>query len=75
MDGIDPEYACGVGTPVEGGLTYREAHIIMELIHDSGKVCSVEVLEVNPILDMKNQTAKLAVDLIESALGKSTLYD
>ena len=75
MDGIDPEYACGVGTPVEGGLTYREAHMIMEMIHDTGGINSLEVLEVNPILDIKNQTAKLAVDLIESALGKSTLYD
>ncbi len=75
MDGIDPEYACGVGTPVEGGLSFREAHMIMELLHDSGRICSLEVVEVNPILDIKNQTARLAVDLIESALGKSTLYD
>jgi arginase len=75
MDGIDPEYAGGVGTPVEGGLTYREAHMIMEMIHDSGSISSLEVLEVNPILDTKNETAELAVDLIESALGKSTLYD
>jgi arginase len=75
MDGIDPEYAGGVGTPVEGGLTYREAHMIMEMIHDSGSINSLEVLEVNPILDTKNETAELAVDLIESALGKSTLYD
>jgi len=75
MDGIDPEYAGGVGTPVEGGLTYREAHMIMEMMHDSGSVSSLEVLEVNPILDTKNETAELAVNLIESALGKSTLYD
>jgi len=75
MDGIDPEYAGGVGTPVEGGLTYREAHMIMEMMHDSGSVSSLEVLEVNPILDTKNETARLAVDLIESALGKSTLFD
>lgn len=75
MDGIDPEYAGGVGTPVEGGLTYREAHMIMEMIHDSGCISSLEVLEVNPILDTKNETAELAVDLIESALGKTTLND
>jgi len=75
MDGIDPEYAGGVGTPVEGGLTYREAHMIMEMLHDSGRIKSLEVLEVNPILDTKNETAELAVNLIESALGKSTLND
>lgn len=75
MDGIDPEYAGGVGTPVEGGLTYREAHMIMEMLHDSGSISSLEILEVNPILDAKNETAELAVDLIESALGKSTLND
>lgn len=75
MDGIDPEYAAGVGTPVEGGLTFREAHMIMELIHDSGSISSLEVVEVNPILDTRNETAELAVDLIESALGKSTLND
>jgi arginase len=75
LDGVDPDYAGGVGTPVEGGLTYREASVIMEMVADCGCMNSLEMLEVNPILDTKNETSELAVDLIESALGKSILYD
>ncbi len=75
MDGIDPDYAEGVGTPVPGGLTYREAQLIMEEIAASGSMNSLEVLEVNPILDHKNKTAELATELIASALGKNTLWD
>lgn len=75
LDGVDPEYASGVGTPVEGGLTYRESQLIMEMVADCGCMSSLEMVEVNPILDNKNETAMLAVDLIESALGKSTLHD
>jgi arginase len=75
LDGVDPDFAGGVGTPVEGGITYREASVIMEMIADCGCMGSLEMLEVNPILDTKNETSELAVDLIESALGKSILYD
>lgn len=75
LDGVDPDFAGGVGTPVEGGLTYREASVIMEMVADCGCMSSLEMLEVNPILDTKNETSELAVDLIESALGKSILYD
>jgi len=75
MDGIDPDYAEGVGTPVPGGLTYRESQLIMETIAASGSMNSLEVLEVNPILDYKNKTAVLATELIASALGKNTLWD
>ena len=70
MDFLDPFYAPGVGTPERGGATYREAHLAMEKLADSGKVLSVEVTEVNPLLDTANQTAQLAVELILSALGK-----
>jgi len=75
MDGIDPEYAKGVGTPVSGGLTYRESQLLMEMVADCGCMSSLEVLEVNPILDTENRTASLATELIVSALGKTTLYD
>ncbi len=75
LDGVDPDYASGVGTPVEGGLTYREASVIMEMVADCGCMSSLEMLEVNPILDTKNGTAELAVDFVESALGKSILYE
>ncbi len=75
MDGIDPEYAEGVGTPVPGGLSYRESHLLMEMVADCGCMNSLEILEVNPILDSKNRTADLATELILSALGKTTLYD
>jgi len=70
LDVIDPEEAPGVGTPVAGGITYREAHLAMEHLADSGLVLSMDVVEVNPILDNKNKTAELAVGLICSAFGK-----
>ena len=73
MDSIDPEAAPGVGTPVPGGLTYREAHLACELAHETGRLLSMEVVEVNPILDERNGTARLAVELILSALGKRIL--
>jgi arginase len=73
MDGIDPSEAPGVGTPVRGGITYREAHYLMEAVAASGCLGSLEVTEINPILDTMNQTAILAVELILSALGKTTL--
>ena len=73
MDGVDPQEAPGVGTPVRGGLTYREAHLLMEGIAASGTLGSLEITEINPILDRENQTAILAVELILSALGKTTL--
>jgi len=70
MDLLDPSEAPGVGTPVRGGATYREAHLAMEMIHESGLMRSLEVVEVNPILDQQNATAELAVELILSAMGK-----
>jgi arginase len=73
MDVVDPEVAPGVGTPVRGGLSYREAHLAMELVAESGLAGSLEVVEVNPILDRENQTAKLAVELVASALGARIL--
>ena len=73
MDVVDPEVAPGVGTPVRGGLSYREAHLAMELIAESGLMESMEVVEVNPILDRENQTARLAVELVASALGARIL--
>ncbi len=73
MDFVDPQYAPGVGTPVRGGATYREAHLAMELICDSGRMVSMEVVEVNPVIDEFNRTAELAVELILSALGKKIL--
>lgn len=73
MDGIDPSEAPGVGTPVRGGITYREAHLAMEMIAASGVLCSLEMTEINPILDDSNRTAELAVELILSALGKTIL--
>jgi arginase len=73
MDGIDPAEAPGVGTPVRGGISYREAHLAMETCAAAGIVGSVEITEINPILDRENATAILAVELIASALGKTTL--
>lgn len=70
LDVVDPAYAPGVGTPVMGGISYREAHIAMELVHDSGAMRSLDAVEVNPILDKGNQTGELAVELIASAFGK-----
>src|SRR5262249_18379424 len=71
LDVLDPDIAPGVGTPVRGGLSYREAHLAMELVAESGLAGSLEVVEVNPILDRENETAKLAVELVASALGAS----
>jgi arginase len=73
MDALDPDIAPGVGTPVRGGLSYREAHLAMELVAESGLAGSLEVVEVNPILDNENETAKLAVELVASALGARIL--
>ena len=73
MDALDPEVAPGVGTPVRGGLTYREAHLALELVAESGLAGSLEVVEVNPILDRENTTASTAVELVASALGKTIL--
>lgn len=72
LDWLDPQEAPGVGTPVRGGVTYREAHAAMEVVADA-KLRSLELVEVNPILDQHNQTAELAVELIASALGKTIL--
>ena len=73
MDWIDPEDAPGVGTPVWGGATYREAHLAMEIIADHGRMLSFEIVEVNPVIDEHNQTADLAVELALSAFGKKIL--
>ncbi len=72
-DGLDPGVAPGVGTPVRGGLTYREAHLAMERVAESGLLCCLEIVEVNPILDRENATAALAVELAASAFGATTL--
>jgi len=73
MDALDPDVAPGVGTPVRGGLSYREAHLALELVAESGLAGSLEVVEVNPILDRENQTGRLAVELVASALGARIL--
>jgi len=73
MDVVDPDVAPGVGTPVRGGLSYREAHLACELVAESGLMGSLEVVEVNPILDRENETALLAVELVASALGARIL--
>ncbi len=73
MDAIDPDEAPGVGTPVRGGISYREAHLAMEMLCDSRLLRSMEVVEVNPILDVANRTAQLAVELAQSAMGKRIL--
>jgi len=73
MDGTDPAVAPGVGTPVPGGTTLRESHLIMEHAAESGRLLGLEVTEINPILDNQNATARVAVDLVLSALGKSVL--
>ncbi|NIC41585.1 arginase [Aquabacterium sp. A08] len=73
VDFLDPEIAPGVGTTVPGGPSYREAQLCMEMIADTGRLASLDVMELNPALDVRNQTARLAVDLIESLFGKSTL--
>jgi arginase len=70
VDGIDPRFAPGVGTPVSGGLTYREAHLLMETIADSKKLSSMDIVEINPMLDRYNETAQLAIELTASLFGK-----
>lgn len=70
VDSLDPHHAPGVGTPVTGGLTYREAHLACEMVAETGKLIGMDLVEVNPILDYQNQTAALAVELAVSALGK-----
>jgi arginase len=73
MDALDPDVAPGVGTPVRGGLSYREAHLALELVAESGVATSLDVVEVNPILDRENETGELAVELVASALGARIL--
>ncbi|MBM3745366.1 MAG: arginase [Acidobacteria bacterium] len=73
MDSVDPQQAPGVGTPVRGGLSYREAHLAMEMIGDTRKMTSLDVVEVNPVIDEANRTGLLAVELVMSALGKRIL--
>ncbi len=73
VDFLDPDIAPGVGTTVRGGPTYREAQLCMEMIADTGRLASLDVMELNPAFDLRNRTAELAVDLIESLFGKSTL--
>jgi arginase len=73
MDVVDPDYAPGVGTPVRGGLSYREAHLAMETVAESARIDSMDVVEVNPILDRENATGQLAVELVASALGARIL--
>jgi arginase len=73
MDVVDPDHAPGVGTPVRGGLSYREAHLAMETVAESGLLDSLDIVEVNPILDRENATGQLAVELVASALGARIL--
>jgi arginase len=73
MDVCDPLIAPGVGTPVKGGFDYREAHMIMELVADSGQLVALDLVEVNPTLDIRNTTAEFGTELVLSALGKGIL--
>jgi arginase len=73
MDALDPQVAPGVGTPVRGGLTYRESHTAMEIIASENSLCSFEIVEVNPILDVRNTTAEVAAELAASLFGKRIL--
>ena len=73
LDVVDPDVAPGVGTPVRGGLTYREAHLVMELVNEAGIVTSLDVVEVNPILDYSNETAEFAVELVASLMGRQII--
>lgn len=73
LDALDPMYVPGVGTPVNGGVTYREGHLAMEMISASDKLISVDVVEVNPILDEQNRTGRMAVELVESLFGKTII--
>jgi arginase len=73
MDFVDPTDAPGVGTPVRGGVTYREAHLALEMIADSEAMLSLEVVEINPVIDLHNKTALLGVEMVLSGLGKKIL--
>lgn len=73
LDAIDPTHAPGVSTPVMGGLTYREAHLALEMLYESDKVCSLDLVELNPRRDVANKTARLGVELVQSLLGKTIL--
>jgi len=73
LDVVDPDVAPGVGTPVRGGLTYREAHLVMELVNEAEIVTSLDIVEINPILDYSNETAELAVELAASLMGRSII--
>ncbi len=73
LDVCDPSIAPGVGTPVRGGLDYREAHMVMEVLADSGRLLALDMVEVNPTLDVRNSTAELGTELILSALGMKIL--
>jgi len=73
MDAVDPDEAPGVGTPARGGITFREAHLAMEMVADSRKMLAFELVEINPIIDVMNKTAILGVGLAASALGKKIL--
>jgi arginase len=73
VDSMDPSIAPGTGTPVPGGLTYREGHLIMEMLHDSDLVGSLDIVEVNPYLDRQGETARLAVGLISSLFGRKIM--
>ena len=73
IDGVDCQVAPGVGTPVNGGLTYRESHLLCEMAHDSGKMIAMDLMEVSPVEDIRNATAELGVELILSAHGKKIL--
>lgn len=73
IDFLDPSIAPGVGTTVPGGATFREAHLVMELLHDSGRVCSLDVVELNPFLDVRGRSALLLVDLIDSLFGRQII--
>jgi arginase len=73
MDSLDPQFAPGVGTPVPGGISFREAHLLMEILSESTRITSLDIVEVNPILDTSNRTARLAVELAASLLGKGIL--
>jgi len=73
LDGLDPDVAPGVGTPVRGGLTYREAHLLAEMIADTGRLAGMDVAELNPTLDVRNRSAEIGAQLILSALGQRIL--
>ncbi|PLY03417.1 MAG: arginase [Desulfuromonas sp.] len=73
MDALDPDFTPGVGTPVPGGLSYREAQLLMEIVADSGKLAAADIVEINPILDQRNHSAAIAVELAASLFGKSIL--